>query len=428
METRTQDRLAFSPEKPLTVEGLGIPWSLMVDLVARRLHFDGQSSLYTLQESLKLPLPVVDPIFRFFQKEKLAEIRGLSGQDFQIALTGAGRQFALERLRASHYAGPAPVPLAAYQHAVDAQAARPVITRERLKAALGDLVLTDSLLDKLGPSLVSQKSLFLFGSTGNGKTSIAERLARVYEDVIAVPHAVEVDGQVITVYDPVVHERVEVDAPMLDERWVVCRRPEVMVGGELTPEMLELRLDGTTNIYAAPVQVKANNGVLVIDDFGRQVMSPAQMLNRWIVPLDRKADYLSLNYGLKFQIPFQAMIVFSTNLEPTRLMDRAFLRRVPNKVYIPPVSEEDFRTILQREADKRGLAVDADAANYMMAQCRERAGRWLRACYPRDLLEISAAIDSYEERPPALTRQQVDRAVEIYFAEQFEHPEGASML
>lgn len=428
MATYTQDKIAYFPEKPLTADQLGIPWSVMVDLVARRLHFDGQSSLYLLQDSLKMPLPVVDSVFRFFQKEKLAEIRGLAGQDFQIALTGAGRQFALERMRACHYAGPAPVSLPAYHHAVNAQAARPTITRERLKEALGDLVVTDDLIDKLGPSLVSQKSLFLFGSTGNGKTSLAERLARVYEDLIVVPYAVEVDGQIITVYDPVVHEPVEVDAPMLDERWVVCRRPEVMVGGELTSEMLELRLDSTTNIYAAPVQVKANNGVLVIDDFGRQVMSPAQMLNRWIVPLDRKVDYLNLSYGLKFQIPFQTMIVFSTNLEPTKLMDRAFLRRVPNKIYVPPVSEDTFWNIFQREAQKRGLQVDREIADYMMKCCRERAGRWLRACYPRDLLDISVSIDVYEERNPSLTREQVDRAVEIYFAEQFEHPEGASMM
>jgi MoxR-like ATPase len=427
METLTQDKLSYFPEKPLTAELLGIPWSLMVDLVARRLHYDGQSSLYMLQESLKMPLPVVDSVFRFFQKEKLAEIKGLSGQDFQVALTGAGRQFALERMRACHYAGPAPVPLFAYHQVVNAQAARPTVSRERLKRAMDDLVVTDDILDKLGPALVSQKSLFLFGSTGNGKTSLAERLARVYDDLIVIPHAIEVDNQVISVYDPVVHERVTIDAPMLDERWVVCRRPEVMVGGELTHEMLELRLDSTTNIYTAPVQVKANNGVLVIDDFGRQVMTPAEMLNRWIVPLDRKVDYLNLSYGLKFQVPFQVMIAFSTNLEPTKLLDRAFLRRVPNKIYVPPVSEETFWDILKREADKRRLQVDMSICEHMIMRCREKAGHWLRACYPRDLLDIIVAIDEYEERKPCLSNDQVDRAAGIYFSETFEHPEIASM-
>lgn len=426
VENRVQ--LAFAPQVPHYPADLDIPWALVIDLVARRLLVDGQSTYASLQAELKLPPPVIEAVFRHFQKEQMAEIRGVSGADFIIALTNAGRGFALDRQRNCHYAGPAPVSLRAYHAGVTAQAARPVVNRQRLERAMADLVVEQDILDKLGPALVSQKSLFLFGSTGNGKTSIAERLARVYDDAILIPHAIEVDNQIVSVYDPVVHERVEGDFPDIDGRWVVCRRPEVMVGGELTPELLELRLDGLTNIYTSPVQLKANNGVLVIDDFGRQRMSPAQLLNRWILPLDRKIDYLSLSYGLKFQVPFQLMIAFATNLEPTQLLDRAFLRRVPNKIYVHPVSDESFFEIFQREGKARGLEVTREISAHLARHCRERAGRWLRACYPRDICDIVVAIDTYEERPVRLTYEQVDRAIDIYFSESAETEEGPEMV
>lgn len=426
--TENSVELAFAPPIPRYASDLDIPWPLVIDLVARRLLLDGQSTYGSLYAELKIPTPIIESVFRQFQKEQMAEIRGVSGSDFMIALTNAGRNFAAERQRQCHYAGPAPVSLHSYHQAVAAQAARPKVNRERLRRAMADLVVEEDILDKLGPALVSQKSLFLFGSTGNGKTSIAERLARVYDDAIVIPHAIEVDNQIVAVFDPVVHERIDADFPELDGRWVVCRRPEVMVGGELTPELLELRLDGLTNIYSAPVQLKANNGVLVIDDFGRQRMSPAQLLNRWILPLDRKIDYLNLSYGLKFQVPFQLMIAFATNLEPTKLLDRAFLRRVPNKIYVHPVSDETFFEIFQREGSKRGLEVTRDLSEYLAGHCRAKAGKWLRACYPRDICDIVLSIDTYEERPVALTREQVDRAIDIYFAESAETEEGPDML
>jgi MoxR-like ATPase len=426
--TENSAQLAFAPPVPHYAADLDIPWPLVVDLVARRLLLDGQSTYGSLSAELKIPVLIVEAVFRHFQKEQMAEIKGVSGSDFMIALTNAGRNFGAERQKNCHYAGPAPVSLNAYHRAVAAQAARPKVNRERLRSAMADLVVEEDILDKLGPALVSQKSLFLFGSTGNGKTSIAERLARVYDDAIVIPYAIEVDSQIITVYDPVVHERIEGDFHELDGRWVVCRRPEVMVGGELTPELLELRLDGLTNIYSAPVQLKANNGVLVIDDFGRQRMSPAELLNRWILPLDRKIDYLNLSYGLKFQVPFQLMIAFATNLEPTKLLDRAFLRRVPNKIYVHPVSDGAFYEIFRREGEKRGLAVTGELAGYLAQNCRRRGGRWLRACYPRDICDIVVSIDTYEERPVALTQDQLDRAMDIYFAESAETEEGPEML
>ena len=408
---------ACVPQAPHDADSLDIPWALVVDLVARRLNLDGLATLTTLHRELKLPPPVLEAVFRHLQQDKLVEIRGTDGQNFMLGLTSAGHRFATERQSASHYAGPAPVSLQAYQSAVKAQAARPVINRTQLRRVFADLVLEDEVLDQLGPALISQESLFLFGSTGNGKTSLAERTVKVFEDAIVIPYAVEVDGQIISVFDPVIHRPVEGYCPGLDPRWIVCHRPAVMVGGELSLEMLELRLDPTTNIYAAPVQMKANNGILIVDDFGRQVIPPTSLLNRWILPMDRRVDYLSLSYGLKFHVPFELMIVFATNLEPKQLMDAAFLRRIPNKIFVPPVSEKSFFEIFRREAQRQGFDADSESLDQLIGLCRVLGGPELRACYPRDICKIVACINSYEERPHRLSPADLERAVRMYFAE-----------
>ncbi len=203
------------------------------------------------------------------------------------------------------------------------------------------------MLDALGPAIISQSSIFVYGPTGNGKTSLAERMLRVYRDAVLIPYAVEVDNQIISLYDPVVHQPLEHEDSDMDPRWIVCKRPCIVVGGELVPSMLELRLDESSGIYAAPLQMKATNGILIIDDFGRQLMSPRDLLNRWIVPLDRRVDYLTLRYGVKFQIPFETMVVFSTNLEPSDLADEAFLRRIHNKIYVEAVDACTLRPDLR---------------------------------------------------------------------------------
>ncbi len=410
----------FIPEAPTEPDALGIPWSLVVDLTARRLNIDGVSSLDALQRKLKLPGAAIEAVFRYFQKEKLVEIRGSDGNGFSLSLTAAGHKFAMDRLQVSHYAGPAPVSLGAYRAAVRAQSARPKVNRERIERVFSDLVVESDVLDQLGPALISQKSLFLFGPSGNGKTSLAERLVRIFEDTVVIPYAVEVDGQIICVYDPVVHQPADLGYIEMDPRWIICRRPAVIVGGELTAEMLELRLDPITNVYAAPVQMKANNGILVLDDFGRQVISPTTILNRWILPLDRRVDYLNLSYGLKFQVPFELMIVFATNLEPNDLMDPAFLRRLPNKIMIHSVPAKSFLEIFQRVAEQRGFEYDSQIGHGLLEHCLEMGGKKLRACYPRDICEIAHCINAYEERPQQLSQAILDRAVEIYFAERVE--------
>jgi len=266
----------------------------------------------------------------------------------------------------------------------------------------------------LGPALVAQNSIFLYGPAGTGKTSLAERLLRVYGDQLVMPYAVEVDNQIIVLFDPAVHERVQVDMEGADQRWVVCHRPCVIVGGELIPSMLELRRDESSGTYAPPVQMKANGGMLVIDDFGRQMISPRDLLNRWIVPLDRRVDYLSLNYGMRFHIPFEVMIVFATNLEPSELADEAFLRRIPNKILVDAVAPEVFDEIFRRVTVKFDMPCDDGASEYLRSLCLNRGGD-LRPSYPRDMCQIIRAIKTYEEQPQRVSCADLDRAIELYF-------------
>jgi hypothetical protein len=406
---------SFIPNAPVDMESLGLPWSLVVDLTARRLNLDGVASLTSLVAKLRLPYAVVEAVFRHFQKEKLAEIRGSDGEGFNLSLTAAGHKFAADRMSICHYAGPAPVSLQTYCEAVRIQSARPQVNRDHLRHVFGDLVVENNVLDLIGPALISQKSLFLFGPSGNGKTSLAERLVKVYGDAVVIPYAVEVDGQIISVYDPVVHQKVGFECFEMDPRWIVCQRPAVVVGGELTSDMLELRLDPTTNIYSAPVQMKANNGILVVDDFGRQVIATNSLLNRWILPLDRRVDYLALSYGLKFQVPFELMLVFATNLEPNALMDPAFLRRLPNKILIRPVSGRSFLDIFRREAERQGFEYDPLVADSMLSLCLKLGGDTLRACYPRDICGIARCINEYERRPNQLSPAVLERAASLYF-------------
>jgi len=298
------------------------------------------------------------------------------------------------------------------------QATEVEITREALRAAFSDMVVPDSLLDQLGPALIEQSSIFLYGPAGNGKSSLAERLLRVYEDAVLVPYAVEVDGQIISLYDPAVHQRVGDDNEERDPRWVVCRRPCIIVGGELTSGLLELRYDDSTGIYSAPLQMKANNGIFVIDDFGRQVMSPRELLNRWIVPLDRRVDYLSLRYGLKFEIPFQVLVVFATNLNPRELADEAFLRRIHNKIHVDSVSAEAFDEIFRRVTRARKVGAAQESTATFRELCLADGRSELRACYPNDICNILNSIARYENREPTATPQDLKRAVQLYFTEE----------
>lgn len=410
----TPSRLSFFPKAPVRPEELRIPVALVEDLMLRRLYAKGEATLKGLSQELKLSFPLLHGLFQKMRQKQYFEVGGMEGNDYRFTLSGLGREQAAQRFLTCRYIGPAPVSLASYNAAVRSQNIRPLIDRKALQAALADLVVTERFLAELGPALVSQKSIFLYGPTGNGKTSVVSRLSRIYRDTIVIPYAVEVDGQIVVLFDPGVHEQAENPPPGLDPRWVVCRRPCILVGGELEPRMLELQHEESTQVYAAPVQMRANNGILVIDDFGRQIVSPVFLLNRWIVPLDRHSDYLSLRYGLKFQVPFEVTVVFATNLEPADLADEAFLRRIPNKILVDAVDDEVFERIYAREIERRRLPAEGVAGAYLRELCRNRGGE-LRACQPADILDIVVAAAEFEGTAPRVTCEAVGRAAEIYF-------------
>ena len=413
-------RAAFWPAVPTRFNDLRIPKSVVVDLILRHLHLDGMTSLEITSRTLKIAIPILDGFFRELRQQHLVEVKGAVGEDYAFTLTGAGRDLAAERFRICRYVGPAPISIRDYHLATKAQAANVEIDRNMLRDALSDLVLSDRMLDQLGPAVISQKSLFLYGPSGNGKTSLAERLLRIYRDTILIPHAVEVDGKIIVLYDPVVHQTVDREDPELDPRWVIAKRPFIMVGGELVATMLELHYDEAGGVFAAPLQMKANNGIFLIDDFGRQVMSPRELLNRWIVPLDRRVDYLTLSYGIKFQVPFEMMVVFSTNLNPDDLADATFLRRIQNKVFVEPVDPPTFNEIWRRVAIQKKLPYDPDTVDYVRGLVLSDGRSELRACYPLDLCNIIISISDYEKRPPQMTKADLQRAVNLYFTQSYQ--------
>ncbi len=409
-------RSAFNPAIPQNFSELAISESLVLDLVMRRMLIEGFSSLGGLSRSLRLSVPIVDLAFKHMRSQQLVEIKGMIGNDYNFVLSAAGKQLAGERFQVSQYAGACPVSLNEYHAATKAQTAKVHVDRQTLRNAFSDLIVSDRMLDQLGPAIISQNSIFVYGPTGNGKTSLAERMLRVYKDAVLIPYAVEIDNQVISLFDPVVHQAIENDDTDIDARWILCKRPCIVVGGELVPSMLELRLDEASGIYAAPLQMKANNGILIIDDFGRQLMSPRDLLNRWIVPLDRHVDYLSLRYGVKFQIPFELMVVFSTNLEPADLADEAFLRRIHNKVYVEAVDAPSFDQIFTRVVQGRSIQAEPDSAAYLRKLCLREGRTELRACYPADICNILLSIGRYEGRPPLMTKSELERATALYFA------------
>lgn len=403
------------PVVPDRLEALDVPSTVAFDLALRHVRVQGTSTLLSLSQSLKLSTNVVETIFHNLRQRQLLHVEGMLGNDYQFRLTQTGREVATQPSELGQYAGPVPVSVQEYTRMVRAQMAHPKVTRSGLRLALTDLVLSDAVLDQLGPALITNKSIFLYGPTGGGKTSIAERLLRLYEDTILVPYAIHADGHIVMLFDPVVHRSVGEGDEYLDQRWVRCRRPCVMVGGELVSGMLELRLDESTGIYAAPLQMKANNGILIIDDFGRQVISPRELLNRWIVPLDRRVDYLMLRHGVQVEVPFEMLVVFSTNLDPAELADEAFLRRIHNKVYVEAVGAEAFDEIFTRATAKHDLPAEFESGTYLRQLCMRFSRSGLRACYPGDICEIIGSISAYEDRPPRITRAELERAVELYF-------------
>lgn len=415
---------AQHPAAPASIEDTGLDPGLLADLILKALYFAGNVAGDELSERIALPLQVTSEILSILRRERLCEVTGgnaVSVGGMHYALTVSGMERATSALAMNGYVGPAPVPLAEYFAMVTRQSVQNVVvTRDAIEASLSQLVLEQRTLDLIGQAISSKRAVLFYGGSGNGKSTAAENVARAFGGTILIPHAVEVMHQVIQVFDPSSHVEVDpiasgVDGRMLDRRWLVIRRPLVSAAGELASSHLELVLDPVRKTYEAPIQMKANGGVLVIDDFGRQHLDAAYLLNRWIVPLEKGVDNLSLQNGARFQAPFDVVPIFVTNKKPSDLADEAFLRRIRYKVEIVEPSTAAFVEILRRVCDENRTAYDDDAARYLVDAYFTRAGRSMRGCQPRDIVEAIAAAARYQGVQPALTRDAIDEVCASYF-------------
>jgi predicted ATPase with chaperone activity len=404
--------------RPQAISEVGVRQAVLEDLTLKILYLSGSLSILELAEKTRLSYAVATELFYRLRAEQFCQVTGMTDNVPQIAITSQGRSRAVELLSRSHYTGAAPVTLESYVEQTREQSARNVkVHRDDVERAFAHLVMDDETLRKFGTALNSGSSVFLYGPAGVGKTVMAETLSRVLsEDDVWIPYAVEVDGEIITVYDPAVHKRAtEMEPEIRDERWVLCHRPAILVGGELTAEMVELQFNPTTKFYISPVQMKANNGVLIVDDFGRQRLRPAELLNRWIVPLDRGIDFLTLAGGKKIEIPFEMLVVFASNMDPAELVDPAFLRRIQTKINIGEVTDEQFCEIFRRVAVERRVRFDPNIPYDLIAFIHEGLNQGLRSCYPRDIINQVCWAAQYEDRSPYIDRASLKQAIEAYF-------------
>jgi predicted ATPase with chaperone activity len=415
----SQEGAPLPPEhRPRTAAELGMRQSIVEDLALKTLYIGGTMSTRELARQMRLSVNVADELVNKMRAGQLCQVTGMTANLATVALTDQGRRRGLELMALSQYVGAAPVSLESYVTQVRKQSVRKMIVRKAdVERAFGDLVIDPKVLGQIGTGLNSGASIFVHGPAGVGKTAIAETMSRVLaEDSVWIPYSIEVDGQMIVVYDPMIHKRV--DGPQFDncdERWIRCQRPAVLVGGELTIDMLDLQFNATTKFYSGPVQMKANNGVLIMDDFGRQRVRPEDLLNRWVVPLDRGIDFLTMAGGRKIEIPFEMLVVFSTNLDPADLVDAAFLRRMQTKIRVDMATDDQFRQIFRRVAARRDLSVDEGALNDLIRAIREGLHQELRACQPRDLVNQVCWAAQYEDRRPILDRASLFGAMEAYF-------------
>jgi predicted ATPase with chaperone activity len=404
--------------RPQSLADVDVSLGFLEDLALKTLYLSGSISVLDLSSRLHLYYEVAHELFFRMRTELLCQVTGMTGNIPILAITSQGRTRAMELLGQSHYTGAAPVTLDSYVEQTRRQSVKKVVVRpDDVHRAFAHLVVDQNTLDKFGAALNSGSSIFLYGPAGVGKTTMAETLSRVLaEDKVWIPYGVEVDSQVITIYDPAIHRRVaEAEPEFHDERWVLCERPSVLVGGELTASMLDLEFNPITKFYVGPVQMKANNGVLIIDDFGRQRVRPEELLNRWVVPLDRRIDFLTLAGGKKIEVPFEMLVVFASNMDPAELGDAAFLRRIQTKVKLGEVTDDQFREILRRVARENGVEGDPSAVTYLINYIHGTLRQELRSCYPRDIVNQIVWASRYEGKKPYLDLASVNRAIEAYF-------------
>jgi predicted ATPase with chaperone activity len=422
-QTGNLNKLLLPIEQPTDLD---IPISIVNDLILRVMFSEGQVSLRRFADIIKLPPQLLDKILEGMQKEKLVEVAsaGTMGRvSYTFQLTEAGLKRSRDALDRSQYVGPAPVSLEKYNEAMLLQTRKKLdVNPTDVKNALKQLILPENFHRRIGPAVAGGTSLFLYGPPGNGKTTVAQAIAKLIAGSTGlwIPYALTIGGYIVSLYDPLIFNALDpastgIDLRMVDQRWGYFERPAVMVGGELTMEALDLRYDELAKFYEAPLQLKANGGMFLIDDFGRQMMSPAQLLNRWIVPLESGFDFLRLRTGQTLQVPFRQLIVFSTNLDPDQLVDDAFLRRIQMKVKIDSPDERMFFQIFATMAQSLNVPLEKEGFMYLLQKWYREPGRDFQSVHPRDILKIIVAVAEYEGIQPRLIPQLIDEACYSYF-------------
>jgi predicted ATPase with chaperone activity len=419
------------------IEDTGLHLVYIADLALKILYSSGYLTGFQIADRLCLPFNNIgDQVLDFLKREKLVEVKGSGGFGegaYQYQITAAGIARAREAMDRNQYAGPVPVPVNVYYDSIKRQTTgRPTVTQRVMRQALAELVISEKTFARIGPAANSGTSLFLYGAPGNGKTSIARAIGRmILGEDLYIPHAVDVDGQIIKIFDNVNHQQIREEdddaqggptgalraGPKRDLRWVKIKRPFIVVGGELTMAGLDLQFDEVNKFYEAPFQMKANGGMFLIDDFGRQQIRPRDLLNRWIVPLENRLDFLTLHNGRKIEIPFEVLVVFSTNLPPKDLVDEAFLRRIRHKIEILDPTFEEFREIFRRVCAGKKVAYDDKGLAYLLQEWYIKRNRKLRSNHPRDIVEQILDISAYLNVEPAMSKDLIDRACESYFVE-----------
>lgn len=420
-KTTTAD--AFRPQPPQDLAEAGLTDAMVDSIILKYLHAVGSASGARITTILALPHTLVVQRLSDLKQQQLLVYTGTATMgDFVYTLSDAGREWARKYQQECMYIGAAPVPLDAYVEAVKIQSiTHESPSKEILEDAFSDLLINEKTLATLGPAINSGRGMFLYGFPGNGKTSIAERITRCFGSAVYIPRTIHIDGFLVKVFDPEIHEEISptnnsmLKTDQIDERWVRIKRPTIVVGGELTMDILEIIYNETTRISEASMQLKSNLGTLVIDDFGRQRINPFELLNRWIVPLEQRHDYLALANGMKIQVPFDQLLIFSTNLEPKELVDEAFLRRIPYKINIIDPTEEEFRQLFHILCKSYEIPHREDVVNYLIEEYYRKTGRPFRCCQPRDLLMLIQNQCRYRGAPAEMTRENIDFATGVYF-------------